>query len=140
MLPSQVLLGLWWSNFSKEHDMAELISTLILFVNDTLVYWVPFLVGIGYALKHCTKLPNTLIPLVEVGIGAVIGLLYGLATYAEQTIGALSVLSYLGQGALIGIIAIALYDMVHGVLKQRRLCCTNKKETSEENENVTEKN
>ncbi len=119
--------------------MAELISTLILFVNDTLLYWVPFLVGIGYALKHCTKLPNTLIPLAEVCLGAVIGLLYGLANYAEQGVGAISVLSYLGQGALIGIIAIALYDMVHGVLKQKRLCCNDKK-TLEVTENVDKKN
>ncbi len=119
--------------------MAELISTLILFVNDTLLYWVPFLVGIGYAFKHCTHLPNTLIPLIEVAIGGVIGLLYGLATYAEQGISALAILSYIGQGALIGIIAIALYDMVHGVLKQRRVCCENKK-ALEDSEDVTEKN
>ncbi len=114
--------------------MAELISTLILFVSDTLLYWVPFLVAIGYAFKHCTKLPNTLIPLVEVGLGAVVGLLYGLATYADSELGVLSVLSFMGQGALIGIIAIALYDMVHGVLKQRRMCCstdTNKESQDE---------
>lgn len=114
--------------------MADLITTLILFVNDTLLYWVPFLVGIGYALKHCTKLPNTLIPLVEVALGGVVGLLFGLATYADGTIDALSVISFVGQGALIGVIAIALYDMVHGVLKQKRLCCS-KEAAKESTEN-----
>jgi hypothetical protein len=134
MLPLQVSLASWWSSYSKEHDMAELITTLILFVNDTLLYWVPFLVGIGYALKHCTKLPNTLIPLVEVALGGVVGLLFGLATYADGTIDALSVISFVGQGALIGVIAIALYDMVHGVLKQKRLCCS-KEAAKESTEN-----
>lgn len=112
--------------------MTELISTLILFVDETLLYWVPFLIGIGYALKHCTKLPNTMIPLVEVGLGGLIGLLYGLALHADSALGAVTVLSFVGQGALIGIIAIALYDMVHGILKQRRICCSN---TNKEKEN-----
>lgn len=106
--------------------MTELISTLILFVDETLLYWIPFLIGIGYALKHCTKLPNTMIPLVEVGLGGAIGLLYGLALYADTTLGAVSILSFVGQGALIGIIAIAIYDMVHGILKQRKICCSGK--------------
>lgn len=109
--------------------MTELISTLILFVDETLLYWIPFLIGIGYALKHCTKLPNTMIPLVEVGLGGAIGLLYGLALYADTTLGAVSILSFVGQGALIGIIAIAIYDMVHGILKQRKICCSDKEAT-----------
>lgn len=115
--------------------MVELISTLILFVSDTLLYWVPFLVAIGYAFKHCTKVPNTLIPLIEVGLGAAVGLLYGLATYADSELGVLSILGFMGQGALIGIIAIALYDMVHGVLKQRKLCCSSDCKDKEESEN-----
>lgn len=114
--------------------MAELISTLILFVSETLLYWIPFLVAIGYALKHCTKLPNNLIPLVEVGLGALVGLLYGLATFSDSVLGVLSILSFLGQGALIGVIAIALYDMVHGVLKQRKLCCSSDNIKESENE------
>ncbi len=129
MLPLQVLLKYWWNNYSKEHNVTELISTLILFVDETLLYWIPFLIGIGYALKHCTKLPNTMIPLVEVGLGGAIGLLYGLALYADTTLGAVSILSFVGQGALIGIIAIAIYDMVHGILKQRKICCSDKEAT-----------
>ncbi len=128
MLPWQVLLELWWNTYSKEHKMTELISTLILFVDQTLIYWVPFLVGVGYALKHCTRLSNNLIPLAEIGIGAIIGLLFGLATYADSELGFLTVLGFAGQGALIGIIAIALYDMIHGVIKQRGLCKLEKKE------------
>ena len=131
MLPLQVSLKFWWNSFSKEHNVTELISTLILFVDETLLYWIPFLIGIGYALKHCTKLPNTMIPLVEVGLGGVIGLLYGLALYADTTLGAVSILGFVGQGALIGIIAIAIYDMVHGILKQRKICCSNKEATNE---------
>ena len=55
--------------------MTELISTLVLFINETLLYWVPALVLLGYAVKHCTGFPNQLIPLVEVSGGALIGIL-----------------------------------------------------------------
>lgn len=95
--------------------MSELISTLVLFINETLLYWVPALVLLGYAVKHCTAFPNQLIPLIEVASGAIVGVLFGIVTGGEN---ALDVVCYAGQGALIGIIAIALYDMVHGAIKE----------------------
>ena len=95
--------------------MTELISTLVLFINETLLYWVPALVLLGYAVKHCTSFPNQLIPLIEVASGALVGILFGLVTGGGNV---LDVICYAGQGALIGIIAIALYDMVHGAIKE----------------------
>ena len=95
--------------------MTELISTLVLFINETLLYWVPALVVLGYAVKHCTCFPNQLIPLIEVSSGALVGVLFGLVTCGGNI---LDVIMYAGQGALLGIIAIALYDMVHGAIKE----------------------
>jgi len=99
----------------------ELITTIILFVDESLIYWIPALVLIGVAVKHCTKFPNNLIPLVEVGSGAIIGICFGLAKSADTGTfgGVLSIIEYATQGALIGVIAIALYDMVHGLIKER---------------------
>lgn len=95
--------------------MTELISTLVLFINETLLYWVPALVLLGYAVKHCTGFPNQLIPLVEVSGGALIGIFFGLVTSGGNI---LDIIMYAGQGALLGVIAIALYDLVHGAIKE----------------------
>ncbi len=100
--------------------MNEIITTIILFVDESLIYWIPALVLIGIAVKHCTRFPNNLIPLVEVGSGAFVGICFGLAKSADAGCfgGVLSLVEYATQGALLGVIAIALYDMVHGIIKE----------------------
>ena len=95
--------------------MCALILTVGLFINGALLSWVPALVLLGYAVKHCTAFPNQLIPLIEVASGAIVGVLFGIVTGGGNV---LDVVCYAGQGALIGIIAIALYDMVHGAIKE----------------------
>ena len=45
------------------------------------------------------------------------GVLFGLVTCGGNI---LDVVMYAGQGALLGVIAIALYDMVHGAIKEWR--------------------
>lgn len=97
--------------------MGEIVSTLILFIDETMLYCIPALIIIGIAVKHCTDFPNNLIPLVEVGAGAVLGVCYGLACSADVGARIVDVIRYAGQGAMVGIVAIALYDMVHGVIK-----------------------
>lgn len=121
MLPLQLLFDVFLTPFLKEHDVTELISTLILFIDETLLYWIPFLIAFGYALKHCTKFSNSLIPFAEVALGAILGILYGLASFCDKSLGFLEVFKFAGQGAILGIISIALYDMIHGAVKQRRL-------------------
>lgn len=103
--------------------MGELITTLVTFIDETLLYWIPALVVVGYAVKHCTRFPNQLIPLVEVGVGSFLGVAYGVALSMEVggfDGGFLAVIKYAGQGALLGLVAMALYDMIHGVIQQRK--------------------
>lgn len=99
--------------------MNEVIVTLASFIDDSLLYWIPALILIGYGAKHCSKYPNKLIPFLEVGVGALIGVLFGLAKAADGGAfgGFLSIIEFAGQGALTGVMAIALYDMVHGVVE-----------------------
>lgn len=101
--------------------MGELITTLVTFIDETLLYWIPALIVMGYAVKHCTRFPNQLIPLLEVGAGSVLGIAFGVAISLDAgglEGGVLAVVKYAGQGALLGLIAMALYDMIHGVILQ----------------------
>lgn len=100
--------------------MSELITTLILFIDETLLYWVPALMILGVYVKHCTKVPNYFIPLIEVAGGFVLGIAYGVALSLEAggfVGGFLAIIQYGGQGALLGFVAMAMYDLVKGALK-----------------------
>ena len=44
-----------------------------------------------------------------------IGIFFGLVTSGGNI---LDIIMYAGQGALLGVIAIALYDLVHGAIKE----------------------
>lgn len=119
MLPLQVSLKLLWNIFSREYDMSEFIITLLRIVDESLVYWVPALMLLGYAIKHCSGFPNQLIPIIEIASGVLVGVVYGLTRMADlgTAASAVEVFEYAGQGALIGLIAIGVYDISHGIIK-----------------------
>lgn len=95
--------------------MAEVLLMLSYVCAKELLMWVPFLLIIGYLLKHYTTLSNAYIPYIETGLGLLIGVLYG----GLIVRGIKGVIMYGAQGLVLGFISISLYDAVHGITKHK---------------------
>lgn len=101
--------------FSKEKIMADIVAILSLICSKEMLMLVPIMIITGYLLKHYTKFPNGYIPVIEMSMGFVLGIIYAVAFNPEGNIVA-SISMYGGQGLVLGFVSISIYDAVHGAV------------------------
>ena len=65
--------------FSKEKTMADIVAILSLICSKEMLMLVPIMIITGYLLKHYTKFPNGYIPVIEMSMGFVLGIVYAVA-------------------------------------------------------------
>ncbi len=102
--------------------MEWILSFLVLdVIAPGLAIWLPVLMLVGYLLKHGTKFPNEFIAPMLYAVSAVLASLYGIgATAGMSTPGRIFmiVVAYgLGQGFILTITTVFVYDTIHGVAK-----------------------
>ena len=113
LLPLQVFSESLFS--TKEETMTEIVAILSLICSKEMLMLVPLLIIVGYLLKHYTDFPSGYIPIVEISLGLILGIVYAVSFDPEKNIMA-SVAMFGGQRAVLGFVSISLYDVIHGAV------------------------
>ena len=66
--------------------MTEIVAILSLICSKEMLMLVPLLIIVGYLLKHYTDFPNGYIPVVEISLGLILGIVYAVSFDPEKNI------------------------------------------------------
>lgn len=115
--------ALFWNSFQRGKSiMGEPISIFSLILDNALLIWMPVLILIGFCIKHGTKIPNGYIALIIMALSVIISTLYGLTVTSDAGLpfSEVFVLYGLGQGFILSIATVYVYDVVHGIIKNHK--------------------
>lgn len=110
------------SNSSGGNIVTEILYLLNYLIDEKLAMWLPFILFLGWMIKHKTKIQNGYIPIILLSISILIGSLYGYAISAANGCPMWEIVFVygLGQGFVLAVEAVFIHSAFHGVIKNRK--------------------